>query len=66
MTDNRVRSVTLGLNKYLNYNIKFQINYQHTWFDNALLTPTSRIGQGTLAPGDDSVHKVLTRAQLFF
>lgn len=66
VTNNLVRSFTLGLNKYLNYNIKFQINYQHSWFDNALLTPTSRVGEGVLAPGDDSVDQVLARLQLFF
>lgn len=31
--DNLVRTITLGVNKYLNYNVKVQINYQHDWYD---------------------------------
>jgi len=66
VTDNSVRSLTLGINKYLNYNVKFQVNYQHSWFDNPFLTPTSRVGDDVLEPGNDSVDKVFTRVQLFF
>jgi len=65
VTDNRVRSFTFGLNKYFNYNIKFQINYERDWFANTLLTPTSRHG-GILSPGDDTVDTLLARLQLFF
>jgi phosphate-selective porin OprO/OprP len=64
--DNRVRSVTVGLNKYLIYNIKFQLNYQHDWFDNRFLTPTSRRRSGVLGSGDRSLSKLLARLQLFF
>lgn len=66
VTDNMVRTFTLGLNRYVNYNVKFQINYQHSWLDHAFLTPTSRTGSGVLEPGDDQVDKVLARVQLFF
>jgi len=66
VTDNLVRSLTLGVNKYLHYNVKFQVNYQHSWFDDPFLTPTSRTGAGELEHGDDSVDKVLARVQLFF
>lgn len=64
--DNRVRTLTLGVNKYLFYNMKFQVNYQHDWFDNAFLTPTSRQRVGVLEPGDKSWSKVFARVQLFF
>jgi phosphate-selective porin len=66
VTDSLARSLTLGLNKYLNYNVKVQVNYQHTWFDNPLLTPTSRVGDSLLEFGDDSVDKIFMRMQLFF
>ena len=66
VTDNLVRSVTVGVNKYLHYNVKFQVNYQHSWFDEQFLTPTSRTGADELERGDDSVDKVLARVQLFF
>ena len=66
VSDNRARSLTLGLNKYLNYNIKLQLNYQHSSFKNPLLTPTSRIGDRVLEPGDDSADKLFFRLQLFF
>lgn len=64
--DNLVRSLTLGLTKYLNYNMKFQVNYQRDWFDNPFLTPTSLVESGILGAGDDSLSKVLARFQLFF
>lgn len=66
VTDNLVRSITLGLNKYLNYNVKFQVNYQHSWLDNPFLTPTSRIGDVVLVRSDDSIDKIFARVQLFF
>ena len=64
--DNLVRSITLGINKYLNYNVKVQLNYQHDWYDNSFFTPTSRRGESVLTSGDDSVDKVLARIQLMF
>ena len=64
--DNLVRSVTLGINKYLNYNVKVQLNYQHDWYDNSFFTPTSRKGESVLISGDDTVDKVLARIQLMF
>jgi phosphate-selective porin len=64
--ENFVRSVTLGINKYVNYNVKVQLNYQHDWYDNSLFTPTSRKGESVLTSGDDSVDKVLARIQLMF
>lgn len=64
--DNHVRSVTFGVNKYLNYNVKVQLNYQHDWYDNSYFTPTSRRGESILISGDDSVDKVLARIQLMF
>ncbi|MEW6003190.1 MAG: porin [Nitrospirota bacterium] len=64
--DNLVRSVTLGINKYLNYNVKVQLNYQHDWYDNSFFTPTSRKGESVLTSGDDSVDKILARIQLMF
>jgi hypothetical protein len=64
--DNFIRTLTFGVNKYLYYNIKFQANYQHDWFDNRFLTPTSRQGAGVLVPGDRSLSKILARVQLFF
>jgi phosphate-selective porin len=64
--DNLVRSVTLGVNRYLNYNVKVQLNYQHDWYDNLFLTPTSRQGGGILTLGDTSVDKVLARIQFMF
>jgi len=64
--DNFVRSLTLGINKYLNYNVKVQLNYQHDWYDNSLFTPTSRKGENVLETGDDSIDKILARIQLMF
>lgn len=64
--DNLVRTLTLGVNKYLFRNVKFQANYQYDSFDSKFLTPTSRRGTGVLASGDRSWSKVLTRVQLFF
>jgi phosphate-selective porin OprO and OprP len=64
--DNLVRSVTLGINKYLNYHMKVQLNYQRDWYDNAFYTPTSREGESILTSGDDSVDKILARIQLMF
>jgi phosphate-selective porin OprO/OprP len=64
--DNHVRTLTLGVNKYLNHNIKFQANYQHDWLENRFLTHTSRQGLGVLRPGDRTLSKVLARVQLFF
>ncbi len=64
--DNLVRTLTLGINKYLYYNMKFQLNYQHDRFDSKLLTPTSRRASGVLASEDRSWSKVLARIQLFF
>jgi phosphate-selective porin len=64
--DSFVRSFTLGVNKYLNYNVKLQLNYQHDWYDNSFFTPTSRRGESVLISGDDSVDKVLARIQLMF
>jgi len=64
--DNFVRTLTLGVNKYINYNVKFQVNYEHDWYDNSFLTPTSRTGDNLLESGDVSVDKVLMRMQLFF
>jgi len=64
--DNLVRSVTLGINKYLNYNVKVQLNYQHDWYDNSFFTPTSCKGESVLISGDDTVDKVLARIQLMF
>ncbi|MBE0427781.1 MAG: hypothetical protein IBX72_14195 [Nitrospirae bacterium] len=64
--DNLVRSVTLGINKYLNYNVKVQLNYQHDWYDNEYFTPNSWRGKGVLTSGDASVDKVLARIQLMF
>jgi|GEM_PF-2182556 len=64
--DNLVRSVTLGINKYLSYHMKVQLNYQHDWYDNAFYTPTSWKGASVLTSGDDSVDKVLARIQLMF
>jgi phosphate-selective porin OprO/OprP len=66
LEDNTVRTVTIGLNKYFNYNMKFQINYQHDWYDNDILTPTSLVEPGVLEDGDDSIDKVLARLQMFF
>lgn len=62
---NDVTTLTLGLNYYLNYNIKFQVNYQNDWFDNNLYTPTSRDGN-ILKAASTSRSKILARVQLFF
>jgi phosphate-selective porin OprO/OprP len=64
--DNHVRTLTLGVNKYLFFNMKFQLNYQHDRFDSNFLTPTSRQGSGVLVSEDRSWSKVLARVQLFF
>ena len=64
--ENFVRTLTLGVNKYLNYNMKLQANFQHDWFDNPFLTPNSRLGSAVLVPGDRSRSKFLARMQLFF
>jgi phosphate-selective porin OprO/OprP len=64
--DNLVRTLTLGVNRYVFYNMKFQLNYQHDRFDSEFLTPTSRRGSGVLASEDRSWSKVLARVQLFF
>ena len=66
MEDNLVRTLTLGVNKYLLYNMKFQLNYQHDRFDSRYLTPTSRREAGVLASEDRSWSKVFARVQLFF
>jgi hypothetical protein len=47
-------------------NVKFQINYQPTWFSEPLFTPTSRVGQDVLRPGSTSMSKWFARVQLFF
>ena len=64
--DNFVRTSTLGITKYVFYNMKFQLNFQHDKFDNPFLTPTSRQGSGVLVSEDRSWSKVLARVQLFF
>jgi phosphate-selective porin OprO/OprP len=62
---NDVTTITLGLNYYLNYNIKIQTNYQIDIFGNSLLTPSSRTGD-ILKSADDTRSKFLARVQLFF
>lgn len=62
---NSVTTLTLGLNYYLNYNIKFQVNYQNDWFENDLYTPESRDGN-ILKPASTSRSKMLARVQLYF
>ena len=62
---NDVTTLTVGLNYYLNYNIKFQTNYQLDLFGNSLLTPTSR-NVDILMTADDTRGKLLARVQLFF
>jgi len=62
---NQVTTMTLGINYYLNYNVKFQLNYQNDWFGNDMFTPGSRIGD-ILKPADTSRGKVLARVQLYF
>ena len=62
---NQVTTMTLGINYYLNYNVKFQLNYQNDWFSNDMFTPGSRIGD-ILKPADTSRGKVLARVQLYF
>ncbi len=62
---NQVTTMTLGINYYLNYNVKFQLNFQNDWFGNDLYTPTSRDGN-LLKPADTSRGKVLARVQLYF
>ena len=62
---NDVTTLTVGLNYYLNYNIKFQINYQNDWFGNDLYTPASRDG-GILKPASTFRSKMLARVQLYF
>jgi len=57
---NQVTTMTLGINYYLNYNVKFQLNFQNDWFGNDLYTPTSRDGN-LLKPADTSRGKVLAR-----
>ena len=63
--ENDVTTFTVGLNYYLNYNIKFQANYQLDLFGNNLLTPSSRNGN-ILMTADDTRGKILARVQLFF
>lgn len=62
---NDVTTLTLGINYYLNYNIKIQTNYQFDLFGNSLLTPSSRTGN-ILNSSDDTRSKFLARIQLFF
>jgi hypothetical protein len=62
---NSVTTLTLGLNYYLNYNIKFQINYQNDWFGNSSYTPSSRAGN-ILNSAGNSRKKLLVRVQLYF
>jgi len=62
---NQVTTLTIGVNHYLNYNTKFQVNYQSDWFGNSLFTPTSRVGS-TLQAGSRFRPKVLARVQLYF
>jgi len=62
---NHVTTLTIGANYYLNYNIKFQVNYQNDWFGNSLFTPTSRSGS-VLKSAPTFRAKVLARVQLFF
>jgi len=62
---NDVTTMTIGFNKYLNFNLKFQVNYQIDWFGNGLLTPSSRDGS-VLTSASTSRGKLLARVQLFF
>ena len=62
---NDVTMMTIGLNKYLNYNLKLQINYQIDWFGNSIFTPTSRV-DNVLESSSTNRHKLLTRIQLYF
>lgn len=62
---NDVTTITIGINYYLNYNIKFQTNYQLDLFGNSLLTPSSRTGD-ILMSAADTRGKFLARVQLFF
>jgi phosphate-selective porin len=41
---NHVTTLTLEVNYYLHYNMKFQFNVQNDWFGDNLFTPTSRTG----------------------
>jgi len=63
--NNSVTIFTLGLNYYLNYNVKFQLNYQNDWFENNLYTPESRDGN-ILKPASTTRSKALARVQLYF
>jgi len=65
MKKNQVTTMTLGINYYLNYNVKFQLNYQNDWFGNELFTPTSRDGN-SLQAANTSRGKLLARVQLYF
>ena len=62
---NRVTTLTIGANHYLNYNTKFQINYQSDWFGDSFFTPTSRTGN-ILKAAPTFRPKVLARVQLYF
>jgi hypothetical protein len=62
---NHVTTVTMGVNSYLNYNTKLQVNLQGDWFGDRLFTPTSRV-DGVLRPAATFRSKVLARVQLFF
>ncbi len=62
---NDVTTMTIGLNKYLNYNMKVQLNYQIDWFGNGMLTPTSRV-DNILESSSTTRNKLLTRIQLYF
>ena len=62
---NHVTTLTIGLNHYLNYNVKFQLNYQNDWFGNKMFTPTSRLGN-ILKSSASPRGKVLARVQLYF
>ncbi len=65
LQNNDVTMMTIGLNKYLNYNLKIQINYQIDWFGNSIFTPTSRVNN-VLKSSSTTRHKLLTRIQLYF